>query len=175
MTGTLIKYWLCGTVGKVKLLRDPESIQWNLRDVGLHYLIIISSSVISPPVKVLTAPVEKDLAGEAWTLICNFSLFFHFRITGSPWKQSRFNPLQWRIQTYSSRSNSTGIGIYHQRQSVKCKKMRSSEMLRQPFKGIWNSNQSTLLLVKVDAPHYISACPCSGLHVWLFLNFPELS
>lgn len=52
----------------------------------------------------------------------------------------------------------TGIGIYHQRQGVKCRKVRSSEMLRQPFKGIWNSNQSTLLLVKVDAPHYISAC-----------------
>ena len=58
LTWTLVKYWLCGIVDAMKLLRTPKSMEWNFQDMGLHYLIITSLSGINSPMNPWQPPHE---------------------------------------------------------------------------------------------------------------------
>lgn len=158
MTGTLIKYWLCGRAGKVELLRNPKCI---LRPL-LFNCPFLAWDLLSSQASI--SPLEKNLpTGRKEVHLPPFA-FLSFPCYWSNLNKS-IRSLYSEEHTILAWVIGTGIGIYHQRQNVKCKKMPSS------VSRIWNSNKSTLSAN--TNTHFTSTAPRSGLHVYIkiFLDF----
>lgn len=101
MTGTLIKYRLCGTAGKVGLGGNPECILRNLRDAGLFYLIVLRSAL------------QSKLDISSWNEAARRKQAANLQLQRSPVS----TPLSW--------GKGTGIRFYHQRRDVKWNIMAS--------------------------------------------------